>query len=390
MKKALILIMIVGMCFSTILTSLPRARASGSPPVGQWKFDDGSGSIAYDSSGNENNGTVYGASWTTGISNGALQFDGADDYVQVSSSSSLALSGNQISILMWIRPAVTLNSSLASRVNILDKGNAYGFQMEAGDARISFFVNIAGDRWLPTNRNNWKAGVWYHIAGTYDGTTERIYVNGVLENSTPLSGNLSGGSMSLLIGSNVNGIDNFNGAIDEVNIYNYAIPPPRNIVLSPYTGFASTTILGSGFSNSSRVTITWDGTTIPSVPGSVLTDTTGSFAALISVPTQTAAGAHTVNATDESGNWATATFTVVDMTGPQGPAGLQGQQGPKGDTGPQGSTGPQGPKGDTGTAGPPGSAGVLGETQLVLIAFPTAASIVALCIAVVALLRKKS
>jgi hypothetical protein len=148
-----------------------------------------------------------------------------------------------------------------------------------------------------------------------------------------------------------------------------------------------------GFSNNSAITITWDGTTIPTIPNAVTTDATGSFTALISVPTQTTPRVHTVNAADESGNLATATFTVVDMTGPQGPAGLQGLQGPKGDKGDvglQGSTGPQGPKGDKGDTGPQGPEGSLGETQLVLIAFPTAASIFALCIAVVALLRRKS
>jgi len=157
----------------------------------------------------------------------------------------------------------------------------------------------------------------------------------------------------------------------------------NRVALMPSTGFASTTVSGSGFSGNSSVTITWDGITIPSIPNPTTTDATGSFVAMISIPTQTAPGTHTVNATDESGNWATATFTVVDMTGPQGSTGLQGQQGPKGDTGLQGSTGPQGPKGDTGPQGP------TGENQLVLIAFPTAASIVALCIAVVALLRRK-
>jgi hypothetical protein len=160
-----------------------------------------------------------------------------------------------------------------------------------------------------------------------------------------------------------------------VNAMKWLANPSPSLSLTPNTGFSSTTIGGFQFSNNSDVTITWDGTTILSVPSSVITDTTGSFAALISVPTQTAPGVHTINATDESGNWATATFTVVDMTGPQGPTGLQGQQGPKGD------------KGDPGPQGPPAS---LGDTQLALIAFPTATSIFALCIAVVALLRKRS
>lgn len=163
---------------------------------------------------------------------------------------------------------------------------------------------------------------------------------------------------------------------------------PR-VTLTPSTGFASTTIAGSGFSTSSEITITWDGTIVPSIPSPVTTDANGSFTALISVPTQTSPGSHVINASDETGNWAGATFSVVDMTGP---TGLQGQQGPKGDTGLQGSTGPQGPKGDTGPQGSKGDTGPQGppgENQLVLIAFPTAASILALCIAVVALLRRK-
>jgi predicted secreted protein len=182
----------------------------------------------------------------------------------------------------------------------------------------------------------------------------------------------------------------------------------RALTLTPAIGFASTTVTGSGFSNNSKVTITWDGTTIPSIPYTVTTDAAGNFAALISVPTQTAPGVHVVNATDEAGNWATATFTVVNMTGPQGPAGPQGPKGDKGDTGAQGLTGPTGPqgpkgdkgdKGDTGLQGPTGSQGPKGDTgaqgpqaenQLVLIAFPTAASILALCLGVIALLRKKA
>jgi len=192
--------------------------------VGYWKLDEGSGNIAHDSSGNGNDGTVNGASWTAGISNGALQFDGISNYVGIPSSPSLTLSGNQVSLELWIKPTITLNSSLASRINIMDKGDGYGFQMEANDARINFFVNIGyADQWLSSETSDWKAGTWYHIAGTYDGTNESIYVNGALENTKSLSGTLSGIGDPLSIGSYCYGTMNFfNGAIDEVKIYNYA------------------------------------------------------------------------------------------------------------------------------------------------------------------------
>lgn len=155
------------------------------------------------------------------------------------------------------------------------------------------------------------------------------------------------------------------------------------VYLMPSAGFASTTITGYRFSNNSRVTISWDGTIIPTVPNTVETDANGSFTAIISVLTQTSPVIHMVNATDESGIWATATFTVVNMTGAQGPKGDQGEQGL------QGLQGSQGLKGENGTQGPQGPPGNVQELLLV-VAFPTATSILAICIAVVALLKKRN
>jgi hypothetical protein len=211
-------------------TALPHAiivvtTTNRPSPVGYWKFDEGSGNIAHDSSGNGNDGTVNGASWTGGISNGALQFDGISNFVGIPSSQSLTVSGNQISLELWMRPSVTLDDSLASRINIMDKGDEYGFQMDAGSGIINFYVVFgSGMQPIATTTRAWTAGSWYQIVGTYDGANENVYVNGVLENTKPLSGNLrAGGYCPLSIGSYCYGTMNFfNGAIDEVKIYNYA------------------------------------------------------------------------------------------------------------------------------------------------------------------------
>ncbi|MGD8506750.1 MAG: hypothetical protein PVF15_08830 [Candidatus Bathyarchaeota archaeon] len=131
--------------------------------------------------------------------------------------------------------------------------------------------------------------------------------------------------------------------------------PVLNLV--PDRGFASTTIVGSGFSSSSTITVTWDGMPIPTVPNPLITDSYGNFTAMITALTPNDPGPHIVNATDEWGHSAWATFTVVDMTGLEGPEGPQGEIGPQGETGPAGLQGPKGDKGDTGSQGSPGEQG---------------------------------
>jgi hypothetical protein len=150
--------------------------------------------------------------------------------------------------------------------------------------------------------------------------------------------------------------------------YGYRIMGFPAITLVPNTGFASTTVNGSGFAPNSEINITWDGTVIPTVPSPLTTDSYGNFTAIISVLAPNDPGDHIVKVTDESGNSEEATFTVIDMTGPEG------------EIGPQGETGPQGPEGATGPAG---------EVSIVYIAVPTALSIVAIVLAALAVARKK-
>lgn len=68
-------------------------------PVAHWKLDEGSGSTAYDSTINNNDGTIYGATYVTGKYNSALSFDGVDDYVQAT------VTQEKTTYSLWIKPA---------------------------------------------------------------------------------------------------------------------------------------------------------------------------------------------------------------------------------------------------------------------------------------------
>lgn len=155
------------------------------------------------------------------------------------------------------------------------------------------------------------------------------------------------------------------------------------ITLSPTSGFSTVTIEGINFFSGYEIKIYWDEEPVPTVPTYVYGDQDGRFTAIISIPTPDSPGIHTVMAVDEY-YAASATFWVVDMTGPTGepgppgepgtstavagPAGPEGEQGtpgPQGIPGPQGLPGPQGPQGiegppgETGPQGPPGEAGTV-------------------------------
>ena len=72
--------------------------------VGWWEFDEVSGMVANDSSGNGNDGNLMnGPTWSIGKIGGALSFDGVDDFVFLGNPSEIGLSGNQ-SFSMWLKP----------------------------------------------------------------------------------------------------------------------------------------------------------------------------------------------------------------------------------------------------------------------------------------------
>lgn len=209
--------------------------------AGYWRFDEETGNMAYDFSGSNNDGTLkpLGSepTWVDGKSGKALSFDGNNDYVSVNDSVSLNITG-QISIEAWIKPPTTINSA-NSNMRVVDKQHAYYllFDYPSANGKLKLVLRIGGSFVnVPSTTNNWNAGQWYHIVGTYDGSTMKIYVNGALENSKPQTGNIEATNYKLFFGTRaVNNIPTnmfFNGIIDEVKIYSRALS--ANEILEHY------------------------------------------------------------------------------------------------------------------------------------------------------------
>ena len=201
-------------------TSATTAAAS-SGLVASYSFDEGTGTTVVDLSGNNNHGTMVNAAWTTaGKFGSALVFNGTNALVTINDSASLKLT-SAMTLEAWVNPSVI---SAAWR-DVIYKGNDNyylegssdnGGVIAAGGTFAGANGNAYGSAVLPTN-------VWSHIAATYDGAALRLYFNGTIISSQGQTGAISTSTNPLQIGGDSIYGQFFQGAIDEVRIYNRAL-----------------------------------------------------------------------------------------------------------------------------------------------------------------------
>jgi len=194
-------------------------------PVGHWKFDEGSGTSAVDSSGNGNAGTLTnGPTWTQGKIGKAVNFDGSNDVVNVGDISAFNLS--QLTVEAWINPSALANKSIVDKFPYDLGTNGWRINTRSnGDIWFSYGNANSNDQAIATS--SYTGNSWSHVVGTYDGITLKIYVNGVLKGSQASTKTYTATGRVLSIGSN-SGFSNipgsfevFQGSIDDVRIYNY-------------------------------------------------------------------------------------------------------------------------------------------------------------------------
>ncbi len=208
-------------------------------PVGYWSFDEGQGQTIKDLINGVNNGTLGTSSsvgtndptWVVGKYGQALTFDGSNDLVDVGAATSLNIT-TPFTVSAWVkRTATTSNwSGIFSSEKNATNSNGY-FLAGDGNNKIAFYTLNTSNAWISiTSDSAIAANQWYYVTGTWDGTTTRLYINGIQQAAT---GSISAiqysfGSMTqhAFIGAyGLGGVGNdryWPGQIDDVKIYNYA------------------------------------------------------------------------------------------------------------------------------------------------------------------------
>jgi len=212
-------------------TPTPVPSVSDANLVAEWHFDEGSGTILRDSSGNGNDGTIHGATWTTGISGKALSFDGKDDYIDCGNDASLDIT-DEITIEAWVKRSATGIMHIVDRRPTAIKELNYdlGFYR---DNKLRFYYRNSGDtawhKWDSTDAYTDTTN-WQHFALIFtfgDGSSIKAYRNGQIISGYWIEGNGNDAVINVdspvHIGRATNGVNPFSGIIDEVRIYNRAL-----------------------------------------------------------------------------------------------------------------------------------------------------------------------
>lgn len=189
-------------------------------PIGWWRMDENSGSTVHDETDNGYDGTMMSMDpandWVDGKFNRALDFDGSDDYVSVSTSKTM--DGTNESMFFWMK--------YVGGAYVLSGGkNGWGRRL----INTAFTITDANSVYYSCSVPGIQDGNWHHVGYTFTDGIIKSYVDGILTDTdnTTDGANLSSSALTPNFGRVCAGTSCpagfFQGLLDDIRVYNYAL-----------------------------------------------------------------------------------------------------------------------------------------------------------------------
>jgi hypothetical protein len=265
----------------------------------------------------------YTGDWEMIFEGAGTRYQVIVDNVSASPTKSLQLLGQDLWACNAIKRITTESPIIGYEVQVMVEDinvvdlplGRVGFWSRAAPNIGRFYtrVNFVGDGTITSGGQvlkNYTTNTWYKIKVILNKETRffNVWIDDVLllENSTEAYNPYdieAFGLASEMFGS-------FKAYFDDVKVFTVFEVDPK-LSLEPTSGIATTTLVGSGFAPNSKISVTWNDTTIHTIPNPLISDSYGNFTAIISVLNQTSIGPYVVKTNDEMGNEATATFNVI-------------------------------------------------------------------------------
>ncbi len=195
--------------------------AAGQEMRVHFKLDEGTGATTANATGLTSNGALTnGPTWSTGRRYNAVTFDGTNDYINVPYSASKSVTG-LMTLAGWIKTQ-TVSGGLKCVMSTDTTGNGlsnYWLGIENGNLVFGFWASSAF-RTVKTTTSPVSIGEWYHVAATFNDSTNTVllYVNGALVQTGSLTYSPTTETADLLIGRSIDN-EYWNGSLDDLRIY---------------------------------------------------------------------------------------------------------------------------------------------------------------------------
>jgi glucose/arabinose dehydrogenase/chitodextrinase len=204
-------------------TATYNVTTSSNGPVAAWAFNEGSGTTSADTTGHSNTATlVNGPTWVAGKHGTGLSFDGTNDYLSLANSSTLDISGANLSLSMWISPgSVSGDSTVLGKfwnATMTNPYYQYGLELSAG--KPNFYVGTSGGLVGAAMTSALPLNQWSHLGIVFNGTQVQFYLNGALVNTASLNATITAHGQALRLGADANTQQFFKGLLDDVRVYN--------------------------------------------------------------------------------------------------------------------------------------------------------------------------